>query len=108
MHTLYFIRLGSESLKFKNNLTIVQGSSFFKIFGHSSYNGIFRLTVLHFRLTEHSIYYSVLLLICFMINYDSNKDLNLFLSFPDQTTHLTLKNNFKNNLKLKTRKILKY
>ena len=28
-----------------------------------------------------------------MINYDVDKDLNIFLSFPDQATPLTLENN---------------
>ena len=29
----------------------------------------------------------------FMVNYDINKDFNIFISFPDQATPLTLKNN---------------
>ena len=39
---------------------------------------------------------SVPLLICFTINYDIKKNLNMFLSFPDQA--------FKNNLRFKTGK----
>ena len=34
-------------------------------------------------------------LTCFMVNYDNNKDLNLFLSFPDQATPLILTNNLR-------------
>ena len=36
---------------------------------------------------------SGLLLICFMVNYDSDKDLNIFLSLPNEATPLTLRNN---------------
>ena len=47
-----------------------------------------------------------------MINYDIDKDLNIFLSFPDQAIPLTLKNYFRLKAskikKIETRKIVTY
>jgi len=40
----------------------------------------------------------------FVINYDINKDFSIFLSFPDLSTPLTLKNTFKIILGLKPEK----
>ena len=45
------------------------------------------------------------LLICFMINYDINKDMDIFLSFPDQATPSTLKNNLRTILGSKPDKL---
>ena len=58
---------------------------------YPGYNVIFRLTF------GQSIQYLLFLVlfICFTINYDIGKEFNVVLSFPDQATPLTLKNNLK-------------
>ena len=53
-----------------------------------SYNGAFRL------MFDKSIQY-LFFLVLFMISYDINKDFNISLSFPDQATPLTFKNNLR-------------
>ena len=56
---------------------------------YSNYNGVFTLT---FKQSMQYFFISRPLLIRFMVHYDITKDLNMFLSFPDQAIPLTLKN----------------
>ena len=95
-------------LKLKNNLRKIQGPSFnlrkiqgpdLRIFVYWIYYCI------HERLdNQYIIPYFSPLLICLMINYDINKDLNISLSFPDEATALTLKNNLRITLGSKLEK----
>ena len=53
---------------------------------------------MHYR---YNIYFSAPTLFCFMMKKNSNKDLNTFLSFLDEITPLTLKNNLRRILNSK-------